>query len=65
MEKVTKITPLEGELVETDSGEYIRYAPEAWEVRMGDSMETVYRCEHLEQAYQEFRRTETAKANGK
>ena len=56
--KIENVSPCSGEFIEMDEGEYTdykRYAADCWDVRMGESWESVYRCEELEKMYQEFK----------
>lgn len=53
-----KITAFTAHSVEHDGELYTRYGPDNWTVRMGESDESVYRCEELEA---EFQRCHTEK----
>ena len=55
--KIKEVQYAEIAHVETDQDEwpeYMRLGPDLWLRSMGESWETVYRCEELEAAYQAF-----------
>lgn len=55
--KIVKAKPAEYVDVETDesfANTYVRYGPDAWWMRIGDSYEVCYDPEDLEQAYQDY-----------
>jgi hypothetical protein len=53
--RILATSPVTSTFVETDDGDYMRYGPDNWDKRYGDSWEPYYRCEELEKAYQEYR----------
>ena len=56
--RVLSVLPIKSEIVETTDDEwpiYQRYASDNWENRMGESWETVFESEELEQAYQSYK----------
>lgn len=60
--KIVKVEPLEGELVETDCGEFMRHSADNWLEARGESWEGAYTlAPELEQAYQAFRSGNPAK----
>ncbi len=55
--KILSAEPIAGVSIETDEEEYncyTRYGPDCWFVRMGESDETFYDCEELEELYQQY-----------
>ena len=59
--KITSIAKAEIHHITTDEEEhhyYIRYSPDSWMVTMGESEETVYDCEELEEAFQNYKEVE-------
>ena len=57
---VLAVYPINGERVEieeTDGSitDYIRYSPDVWVWWIGESTESVWNCEELEESYQEFK----------
>ena len=57
--KVCRVKPMMGEFVETDEPDvngYVRYSADNWMVILGESYETVFQCEALEDAYRRYRR---------
>ncbi len=63
--KVSSVSPVTCEYVETDSDEYptfVRYGADSWANQMGESLEPVYSynmIEELEAAYREFKNAGT------
>jgi hypothetical protein len=54
---VTKVSPIAGEIVEFDGEDtHIRYSADNWEWCIGESKESVYARDDLEDAYQKFKR---------
>lgn len=55
--KIIKITPISGMVVETDEpefNEYVRYGPDCWYVRVGESVEPWYGYDQIERLYQDM-----------
>lgn len=52
--EIIKIHDVKGTCVETEGHDYIRYGPDCWYERMGESDEPVYNCEKIEALYQEY-----------
>lgn len=53
---VTKVSPIVGEIVEFDGEDtHIRYSADNWEWCIGESKESTYPCDELEDAYQKFK----------
>lgn len=54
--KIIEVTPISGMIVATDEpefNEYVRYGPDCWYVRMGESEEPWYEYGQIEKLYQE------------
>ena len=51
---IVGIVPVRSISVETDEGDYTRYASDVWYQTMGESEEPLYCCEDLEGLYQVF-----------
>lgn len=53
---ITSVSVRKSFSVEVDNtgeyGDYVRYAPDNWAIYMGESLESVYQCEEIEQAFQ-------------
>lgn len=52
--KITKTESFNGVYVTTPDRIYMRLGPESWNELMGESWESVFRCDELEDAYQYF-----------
>lgn len=53
---VVDVEPVKGEVIEMSDGtSYTRYSSDNWREWIGESTETVFSCEHLELAYQNWR----------
>lgn len=63
--RVTDVQPIRGESVSVQGDFYTdhrRYGPDDWEVRMGESWETVFNPEDLEALYQVYIRARPSDA---
>lgn len=62
MREIVEIRPRRGEAVLIkDNGrevQYYRYAPDVWEVVIGDSTEQHYFCEEVETLYQQYKQSQ-------
>ena len=61
--KVLEVEKSISKIVTTDDEDwpiYRRYSADSWEVLMGESWESLYLCEKVEKAYQEY----TGRKNG-
>lgn len=55
--KIKEIREVKTFWVETDESEYCEYqrrSADCWEQPMGESMETLYDCEDIEKAFQDY-----------
>jgi hypothetical protein len=51
--RVTEVTPLHGERIDFEYHDsHIRYSADSWVWCVGESTETIFDCEKLEEAYQ-------------
>ncbi len=56
--QIRGITEITAHLIMTDNPDYpyyTRYSPDNWKVTMGESEETVFDCQELEEAFQKYR----------